>query len=102
MLKGKRVKFYDGEQRKFLDRVVLNLNCVSVRGILQFGVNIKYSTLKNYYIERRLLPSELFEDLCHIAKIEPRKLKVKIIDGNWGQVKGGRVKSQIQEWKFVK
>ena len=48
-----RVLFYNLEQRKFLDLVVEKLNCISVRGILQFGFDIPYSTLKNYYVERR-------------------------------------------------
>jgi len=89
-LKEQRVKFHRREQRKFLDLVVERLNCISVRGILQFGFDIPYSTLKNYYIERRLLPLSFFESLCHLAKIDASKLNIEYIDGNWGQVKGGK------------
>ena len=64
-----RVKFYKGKQREFLDLVVKRLNCVSLRGILQFGLDVSYDCLKNYYTERRLMDKELFDDLCHISKI---------------------------------
>jgi len=85
-----RVFFNFGEQRKFLDLVVNRLNCISIRGILQFGFDIPYSTLKNYYIERRLIPIGFFKELCHLARIDESNLKVKFISGNWGQVIGGK------------
>ncbi|MDD5193945.1 MAG: hypothetical protein PHF67_05170 [Candidatus Nanoarchaeia archaeon] len=86
-----RIKFYKGQQRKFLDLVVNRLGCVSIRGILQFGFDINYNSFKNYYSERRLIPINLFEELCHVAKIDKKELKFEIIEGNWGQVKGGRI-----------
>lgn len=86
-----RVKFNKGKQREFLNLVVDRLNCISVRGILQFGFDIKYSSLKNYYTERRLMNRSLFESLCHIAKIDKTKLNVEYINGNFGQVKGGKI-----------
>jgi len=85
-----RVKFKQGEQRKFLKLVVDRLGSVSLRGILQFGFNIKYSSLKNYYVERRLLDKEFFDDLCHIAKIDVDTLEVKYVEDNLGQVRGGK------------
>jgi len=90
MQSEERVLFHRGEQRKFLDLVATKLNCISVRGILQFGFDIPYSSLKNYYVERRLLPVGFFESLCHLAKIDASKLNVKYVKGNWGQVKGGK------------
>jgi hypothetical protein len=89
-LKEQRILFHKGEQRKFLDLVVERLNCISIRGILQFGFDMPYATLKNYYIERRLIPKSFFESLCHIAKIEREKLEVRYVNGNWGQVIGGK------------
>jgi hypothetical protein len=89
-MKEQRVLFRKGKQREFFDIVVEKLNCVSVRGILQFGFEINYSSLKNYYSERRLMPLGFFNDLCHLAKIDINKLKIKFIDGNWGQIKGGK------------
>jgi len=86
-----RVLFNKGRQRAFLDLVVKKLNCVSVRGILQFGFDISYDCLKNYYCERRLIPIGFFESLCYVARIDKRKLKFKTVDENWGQVKGGRI-----------
>lgn len=91
-MKEQRVLFRKGQERKFLDLVVSKLNCISIRGILQFGFEVNYSSLKNYYTERRLLPRGFFESLCHLAKVDSSKLKVRFISGNWGQVKGGRRK----------
>jgi hypothetical protein len=85
-----RVKFPKGEQKRFLILVVDRLNCVSVRGILQFGFDISYDSLKSYYSERRLLPKEFFDDLCHIAKINKNKLDFRYLEDNWGKVKGGK------------
>jgi hypothetical protein len=85
-----RILFKKGKQREFLDLVVKRLNCISVRGILQFGFDTRYDCLKNYYCERRLISRSFFENLCYVAKIDKNKLKFKIIDGNFGQVKGGR------------
>ena len=64
-LKEERVLFHKGEQRKFLDLAVERLNCMSLRGILQFGFEIKYSSLKSYYIERRLMAKGFFESLFY-------------------------------------
>ena len=85
-----RVKFHKEDQRMFLDLVVGNLNCISVRGILQFGFDVSYDSLKSYYSERRLLPKDFFDDLCHIAKINKNKLDFEYLDDNWGRVKGGK------------
>tara|TARA_B100001971_G_C17904361_1_gene389605 strand:- start:292 stop:564 length:273 start_codon:yes stop_codon:yes gene_type:complete len=85
-----RVKFKSGEQRKFLDLVISKLNCISLRGILQFGFDISYSSLKNYYTERRLLPQDFFKDLCYLAKINVNRLNVEYLKDNWGRVKGGK------------
>jgi len=87
-----RVLFKKNEQRKFLNLVIEKLNCISLRGILQFGFDIPYSSLKNYYVERRLLPKGFFLDLCYLSKINPDSLSVEYVNGNWGQVKGGKVK----------
>lgn len=84
-----RVKFYKGKQREFLNNVVKNTNSPSLRSINQFGFNIKYSTLKAYYNENRTLPESLFLDLCRLANINPVSLKIKMLDENWGKIKGG-------------
>lgn len=90
MQKEDRVLFHKGNQRKFLDLAVERLNCISLRGILQFGFDIKYSSLKSYYTERRLMSKSFFENICHISKIDQGKLNFRFINGNWGQVKGGK------------
>jgi len=85
-----RIKFQKGEQRKFLNLIVERLNCISIRGILQFGFDISYDSLKSYYTERRLMGGDVFEDLCHLSKINPRDFDVRYLEDNWGKVKGGK------------
>ena len=89
-LKESRVLFSKGMQRKFLELVIERLQCISLRGILQFGFDMPYSTLKNYYSERRLLPLSFFHELCHLAKIDAKSLKIQYVNSNWGQVLGGK------------
>lgn len=85
-----RVKFKKGEQRKFLKKVLEELNCPSLRALNQFGFEIPYSTLKNYFLEERLLPEQFFRDLCYISKINAETLGFELLEDNWGKVKGGR------------
>lgn len=92
MLNMDRVKFLKkGEQRKFLDLCIFRLNSPSLRGLLQFGFNVSYSGLKNYYSEDRLLPLDFFEDLLEVASVERDELEFEIVSGSWGQRKGGRI-----------
>ncbi len=86
-----RIRFGKGKQRKFLDLVIERLDAPSLRGILQFGFGVPYSTLKNYYNESRLLPEDLFDEFCEVARIDKGGLSFEFIEGSWGQVKGGRV-----------
>ena len=51
-----RIKFKKGEQRKFLGKVLENLGAPSLRELINRGVGVPYSTLKNYYLEERMLP----------------------------------------------
>jgi len=87
----RRVRFSRGKQREFLNVVIKRLNAPSLRGILQFGFEVPYSTLKNYYSELRLLPEDFFDNLCTLARIDRAGLSFEYILGNWGQVKGGRI-----------
>lgn len=87
-----RVKFKKGGQKKFLKKVLENTNCPSFRAISQFGFEIPYSTLKNYFSEKRFLPKKLFMDFCQIAKINPNSLEISFLPKNWGQIKGGKTK----------
>jgi len=90
----RRVRFVKvGGQREFIDLVIQRLDSPSLRGLLQFGFDVLYSTLRNYYTGKRLLPEDLFIDMCELARIEPNSLGVEYIKGAWGQKKGG-VKSK--------
>jgi hypothetical protein len=98
----KRVKFEknpqgddssnEGPQRKFLKDVLVRINCPSLRELINRGFDVSYSTLKNYFSEKRLLPENLFKNLCYVAKIDPSSLNVEYLKENWGQVKGGKKK----------
>jgi hypothetical protein len=85
-----RVKFRKGQQRKFIQQVLVNIGCPSLSRLRERGFLINYQTLKSYYNENRTLPEDLVDDLCHIAKIEKRVLKAIYLKDNWGQAKGGR------------
>ena len=84
-----RVLFRKGKQKEFLDFVKDRLRVNSLRGILQFGFDVKYSTLKDYYNERLLMPVSFFESLVYMAKMK-KVNGIKYVRGNWGQVKGGK------------
>jgi hypothetical protein len=85
----KRVKFKKGEQRNFLKKVLENVNCPSLRAFMQFGFDVPYSTLKNYYSEVRFLPESFFRELVEFGKIDLKAFEFELIEGNWGQIKGG-------------
>jgi hypothetical protein len=86
----RRVKFQGNGQKQFIEKVLVEINCPSLRGLLQFGFNVPYPTLKNYFCGRRLLPEGLFRDLCYLAKFNVREQNVKFFEENWGKIKGGR------------
>jgi len=86
-----RIIFEKGMQRDFLKKVLFNLSCPSLRALNQFGLDLSYSTLKNYFNESRTIPLELFNNLCYLSKINKESLGFKIISGNWGQSKGGKI-----------
>jgi hypothetical protein len=77
-------------QKEFLDLVKTNLSSPSIRGLLQFGFSTNYSSLKNFYTERRSLPKGLFDEMIELAKIDVESLNVEFVEDNWGQVKGGK------------
>lgn len=115
-----RIQFKKGKQREFLRLVLERSRCPSLRALRQFGFDVGYQTLKSYYAENRTLPLSLFEDLCtlagidtkkilsksdfqgdqepngflhqkfHFMVLDKKKLKFKMIEDSWGQVKGGK------------
>ncbi|MAG39383.1 hypothetical protein CMI41_00230 [Candidatus Pacearchaeota archaeon] len=75
-------------QKEFLDLCIANLDCVSLRGLLDYGFGVKYDALKSYYSGRRLLPKDFFDNLVVISKVG--KIDFDVVGANWGQVKGGK------------
>jgi hypothetical protein len=86
----RRIIFPKGKQREFLNEVIKKVSSPSLRGLLQFGLDLNYSTLKNYYIEDRTIPQEVFSQLCSLSGISPLSLNFSYLDENWGKVKGGK------------
>ncbi|MBU0957875.1 MAG: hypothetical protein KKF56_03635 [Nanoarchaeota archaeon] len=85
-----RVKFRKGEQRKFIKLVLDKILAPSLRSLRNFGIDVSYSTLKNYYQEKNLMSLGLVRDLCGLSGIRFDSLGVEILGGGWGQVKGGK------------
>ena len=90
VIEMKRIKFPKNRQRKFLKEVLNKIGCPSLRALRERGIDVNYSTMKNYYCEDRLIPENLFNDLCFVSGIKKEKLKFEFLDENWGKVKGGQ------------
>jgi hypothetical protein len=92
-----RIKFMRNKQREFLDLVLEKSNCPSLRELMKRGFDVSYSSLKNYYVGRRFLSKELFEELCSFAGLNKSNISYEIIENNWGQVKGGKKSRKINK-----
>jgi hypothetical protein len=83
-----RIKFLKkGDQRKFIKKVLNNLNCPSLRAFEQFGLEVNYSTMKNYFSEARFLSKEIFDKMVYLGKINKEDLIFEILEDYWGQKK---------------
>ena len=67
-----------------------NANCPSIKELENRMVGLTYSSLKNYFSERRLLSENLFQDFCELANSDKKEFSYEILDENWGQSKGGK------------
>lgn len=85
-----RIKFSKGKQRNFIKNVLGKISAPSLAELINRGINVNYSTLKNYYSERRLIPEDLFEFLCKISGIDKNNFDVDFLNENFGQIKGGK------------
>ena len=90
-----RVKFQKGEQRKFIQEVLNRINCPSLRELINRGIDINYSTLKNYFNEDRLMPEEFFNELIEISGLNKNNFTFEFINEHWGQIKGGKISRRI-------
>ncbi len=90
-----RIKFEKGKQREFFKKVLESLNCPNLRSFKQFGFEIPYSTLKNYYSEKRNISEKLFEELILISKINKKEIKYFTLNDNFGQIIGGKKSKRI-------
>ncbi|MFA5349509.1 MAG: hypothetical protein WC309_04055 [Candidatus Paceibacterota bacterium] len=85
-----RIKFPKGKQKEFITKVLEKTNCPSVRELRKRGFDVSYSALKNYFSERRNLPSDLYEQLLNFSGLNKKDFNCKILEDNYGQVKGGK------------
>ncbi len=85
-----RAKFKKGEQKEFIDNVLEKIGCPSFSELINRGVEVSKSSLKNYHSERRVIPLSLVDNLCDISGIRKDSLLFEELKDNWGQVKGGK------------
>jgi hypothetical protein len=86
-----RIKFNKGFQRKFIQEVLKKINCPSLRELINRGIDVNYSTLKNYYTEDRLMSDVFFSQLLEISGLNRKDFEFEVIRNNWGQTKGGKI-----------
>ena len=86
-----RIKFEKGKQREFILKVLQSLGCPSLHELINRGVDSNYSSLKNYFCERRLMPENLFEELLQISGLQRGDFSFESVDDNWGQREGGKI-----------
>ena len=87
----KRVKFKKNKQKEFLRFVLEMSNCPSIKELSERFLGTSYSTWRNYFTEFRLLPLNLFEELCDFAHLKKEDFEFEILEDNWGQIKGGKI-----------
>jgi hypothetical protein len=86
-----RIKFNEkGKQREFINLVLQSINCPSLRELINRGVSVNYSTLKNYFTEQRLISESFFEELIELSNLNKNNFNFEVIGDNWGQVIGGK------------
>jgi hypothetical protein len=85
-----RIKFNKGKQREFLKKVMENTNCPTIKELENRLAGITYSSLKNYFSERRCLSEDLLLDFCKLANLDKNNFSYEKLDENWGQLKGGK------------
>jgi hypothetical protein len=91
-----RIKFNEkGKQREFINLVLQSINCPSLRELINRGVSVNYSTLKNYSTEQRLISESFFEELIELSSLDKNDFDIKAVSDNWGQVIGGKKSKRI-------
>ena len=85
-----RIRFRKGKQKEFIEKVLEATGSPSLRELINRGIDVKYPSLKNYSSERRFLPSQLFEELLNISRLDKNSFSFELLDENFGQVFGGK------------
>lgn len=81
-----RVRFSKETQRMFLKKVMELVGAPTMKELAsRFG--IKYSAMKNYFVDRRLLSQEIF---LNMSKVTGVKIDFNLVPETWGQIKGGK------------
>lgn len=92
-----RIKLLNRTQKSFLDECIFLLKSPSLINLLDYGISTTYSSLKNYYSNRRLMPKDLFEELIHITKIDKEIIKYEELNESWGKSKGGKTSKRVAQ-----
>ncbi|MBI3334186.1 hypothetical protein HYZ97_01760 [Candidatus Pacearchaeota archaeon] len=93
----KRVKLLKGVQRDILLRSALKLGSLHA---LANRLGIPYSTIKNYSLETRLLPEDLFNRILSLSSLRKKDIHFSLLDANWGRVLGAKKGMAALEAKF--
>ena len=96
-MKERRVKLNKGQQRKLI--IELGNKYGSVRKLAK-KLGLPYSTLKNYVLEKLLLPENLFEIILKELSIKKSRLSISYLDANWGMVLGAKKGMKALEKKY--
>ncbi len=86
-----RIKFQSTSQRDFIKKIMDDSGCPSLRELSR-RIDVNYSTMKNYYSEKRLLSKKVYDLLLSFSQIPSFEFEVSILEENWGQRKGGKCK----------
>lgn len=86
-----RIKFDKGKQREFLKKVLEKTNCPSLKELINRGIDVNYSTLKNYFCEERLISEGFFKELLVFSSLDINDFNFEVVGDHWGQIKGGKI-----------
>lgn len=83
-----RVLLLEEKQNDFISRVCKKQSLQEF--LKEHSLEVPYSTFKKYYYGKFLLPFDLFKNLCKIGNLNVDEIKFRLLDENWGAIKGGQ------------
>lgn len=96
---GWRVKLESGKQRDLIKKLVQKHGSLKNLSILW---GISFYTLRNYYREKRLLPTLLFKKILSSLNLNENSIDFSYLPPNWSQSVGGSRAMAILKKKYPK